>query len=104
MKLRIYLSVEGQENLLRNQDLWPWQFLVRTRHSDDVTWLEPEPGSQLLLETEVTMPAREACIAPVLTALAAREQKIRADAQVDLNALNKRRQELLALPFVDATL
>lgn len=93
MKLRIYMTAEGLENLATAKEPWPWHFSMRTGT------MEPEANSLLLAETEVELPNREACIPPVLAMLKAREQTLQADVHEDLRALAQRRENLLALTY-----
>lgn len=93
MKLRIYLDVEGQENLATNRTVWPWCYSVRTEE------VEPRKGAKLLAQIEVELPPRESCIPTVLEMLKEREQSIQAEAHKDLRAVAERRENLLALTY-----
>lgn len=95
MKLRIYLDVEGQEQVANGKDPWPWHFQIR--FGDD----KASDGAHFLTEATITLPSRELCVQPVLDMLKAQEQRLQADIAADLRRLAERRENLLALTYVE---
>lgn len=90
MKLRIFLSSEGLEILVKGHTLYPWHFLVRTDDS------APE-NAAFLVEVDAPLPTKNDAIPLAVAALQKRKQEIYAEAEVEAQAVNTRLQELLAI-------
>lgn len=91
MKLCIYLTPEGLEALALGRNLYNWHY--STRLEDDT----PPKNSILIAKCTAKLPAKEACIAPVLAKLKEREDEINASAAEDLMAIRQRKNDLLML-------
>ena len=98
MRLKIYVNVDGLEQLALGQELWPWHFAVQTGQYDTAP-----TGAVFLGEVDYALPSAEACIVPVLAKLAQRQSEIQAEAHEELLKLNERKQKLLSLSYSPAT-
>lgn len=97
MKLRIYLTVEGQESLATGREIWPWQFNTRLEYKGE--FLAADPGAVFLLETDVELPSPASCLPNVVAMLDQRTAEINALAHADLMAISKRKSELLSITY-----
>ena len=61
--------------------------------------MEGPKGGILLAEIDIAMPTKEACIPGVIAYLEAREQDTQAEAYKEVLALQRRKQELLAITY-----
>jgi len=97
MKLKLYVNVDGLEQIALGEVLWPWHFTLQTNQYD-----VPPTGAVYLGEVDYELPKAEDCIAPVLAKLAAREQEIQAEAYREVQELKGRRENLLSLTYSPA--
>jgi len=91
--LKVYVSVEGLERLATNQPLYSWHHRM-TREDEDCL-----KGDVLIGSFEPSYPSKEACIPPVLEKLKQREAEIQAEAYSEVQEIQERRNNLLALTY-----
>lgn len=89
--LKVYVTVEGLEQIALGNRLWAWHYTVREAEE------EASEHSILIGEFEPALPGREDCIAPVLERFRAKEAEIQAEAYRELQEVKSRRDNLLAL-------
>ena len=87
----VYLSIEGQERIALGQEPFAWQYLVQEKE------ISYEHNYVLVSSFTPNLPTREACMDPVLKGLKEKEDKINAEAFMELQRLKGRRESLLCL-------
>lgn len=100
MKLRIYLTAEGQESLATGREIRSWQFNIRMEYKGEFP--AADQGAVLLLETVVELPSLASCLPNVIAMLDKRIAEINAViplAHADLMAIRKRKSELLSITY-----
>lgn len=97
MKLDIYITAEGLEHLVRDEQLYSWHFVLRLQESNSFE-TRPKNSLPVVIGVELTLPSRESAIEPAKAALEARIQETYAEAETNVRELKERLQNLLALP------
>lgn len=87
----VYLSIEGQERIALGEAPSSWHYLVQ----DKV--MTHEHNYTLVAEFTPKLPSREVCFEPVLKSFKEKEDKINAEAFLELERIKERRAELLCL-------
>lgn len=96
VKLSVYLTVEGQEQLALGNSIYSWNYVTRLADS------EGPDGAALLGSLEVALPTVEQCLPPVLAKLKKREAEIQAEAYKEVMEIQERRNNLLSLTYAEA--
>jgi hypothetical protein len=89
--LKVYITVEGLENLANGRDLMSWNYVIR--EAADI----PPKDYFKCAEFEPKYPKKEECITPVMKKFEEMEKDVHLEAHKALADINERRQTLLAL-------
>lgn len=100
MKITISLSPEGQERHATGNPVYAWHFCITVTEAPNDYGVGEVPANYIPVGTlTFDLPSTDSCREGALAQLRNREQEIRAEAEIDLLELSRRKQTLLALTF-----
>ena len=105
MKLDIYLTAAGQENIAKGNKLNYWDFEIRLTAGVGVDgWKCQPPANGFLVASEVDVfpPTHDVCIQGALKAIEAERQRIQLEAANSLRELAERANKLQAISYSPA--
>jgi len=98
MKIRVYLSPEGQENFAKHGILYSWH-LNNMPQNLDGTFDDPTLKYKLLGEVEIAVPSRAECALAAQEALRERISAVRAEAYSKEKEIETRINDLLMISY-----
>lgn len=96
MKVFIYLDSDGAERVVKGQIPFPYDFKLRVEGCS--IYDTPPTDGILVGECEVSVPSRDRCASMAESALRKKLAEVRANAYQEERDLQRRIEELLALP------
>ena len=105
MKLDIYLTAAGQENIAKGNRLNYWDFELRLTAGvgvDEWKCQPPTNGFLVASEVDVFPPTHDVCVQGALKALEAERQRIQLEAANTLRELAGRANKLQAISYSPA--
>lgn len=97
MKVNLYLSAEGAENLANGASLYPWNIVPR--FPDELCYNEAPANHTLVGSAAIEMPARQDAVKVAEALLHDKIREIRAEAHKAEMEIKERLDKLLALTW-----
>jgi len=97
MKLVIYLTAEGAEKHAMGQKIYPWHFTVR--NPEDTDFGQPPPDGTSVGSLDAVLPSVNVCRTMAETMLKNKLREVQAEAYTNVQEVENRLSNLLALPF-----